>query len=41
MGGAAVAMPFVVVPIRDALGLKTNQFTKVSRKRPELNDGGH
>ena len=39
MGGAAVAMPFVVVPIRDMLGLKTNQFTKRSRK--PIDTGGH
>jgi len=37
MGGVAVSMPLVVVPIRDMLGLKTNQFTKVTRK--QINTG--
>jgi hypothetical protein len=32
MAGVAVSMPFVVVPIREAFGLKTTQYTKVSRK---------
>jgi len=32
MGVTAVAMPFVVVPIRQSMGLRTNQYTKVSRK---------
>ena len=38
MGATAVAMPFVVVPIRQSLGFKTNQYTKVSRKPIALGD---
>jgi len=41
MGGMAVSMPFVVVPIRDALGLPTNQYTKISRKRPVITQNEH
>lgn len=28
MGGVAVSMPFVVPPVRKALGLRTNQYSK-------------
>ena len=38
MGITAVAMPFVVVPIRESLGYRTNQYTKVSRKPIALDD---
>jgi hypothetical protein len=38
MGITAVAMPFVVVPIRESLGFRTNQYTKVSRKPIALDD---
>ena len=38
MGVTAVAMPFVVVPIRESLGYRTNQYTKVSRKPIVLDD---
>jgi hypothetical protein len=31
MGLAAVALPFVVVPIREGLGLSTTQYTKISK----------
>ena len=30
MGGVACSMPFVVVPIRRGLGLKTNQYDKMA-----------
>ena len=33
LGGIAVSLPFVVVPIRAALGMPTNQFTKISAPR--------
>ena len=28
LGGVAVSMPFVVPPVRKALGLRTNQYSK-------------
>ncbi len=32
MGGAALVLPLIVVPIRQSLGLPTNQWTKIMNK---------
>ena len=33
MFGTAIVLPMVFVPIRESLGLKTNQFTKISSRQ--------
>lgn len=33
MGGLGVALPLVVVPIRQSLGFQVNQYTKVTVKK--------
>ena len=36
MGITAIALPFVVVPIRSALGYQTNQYTKKPYLKREI-----